>query len=177
MLMKSEELLKIRKKLDKYLKNKDIEDVILFGSFTKGKSMPADIDVLVLSDKKIEEDIPGLHITFMSLAELYEKFPLMMSTILKEGYSLKHSKYIAEYFRFSSQVMFCYELKNLNASKKVKIVNILRGISGRRGLVAEKKGEWISNSVFIISPEYSSMFEGLFIEFGIKFTKKNLLIH
>lgn len=175
MLMNLKELSKIKNKLKEFLKNKEIIDVILFGSFIKGKAEPRDIDVLIITEKEFKKEIEGFHLNFIGLKELFLKYPLMMNTILREGYSLKQNKNISEYFRFENKIIFSYSLKNLNASEKVKIVNILRG-RGDCGLVKENNGEWLANQVFVVRPENSNIFEKLFLNFKVKFTRKSILI-
>ncbi len=174
--MNLKELPRIKSKLKEFLEDKEVIDVIIFGSFVKGKAEPADIDVLIITEKYFKKEIGKFHLNFMNLRELFLKFPLMMNTLLREGYSLKHNKNLSEYFRFQNKIIFSYSLKNLNASKKVKVVNILRGIGKRKGLVEESRGEWLANQVFIINPEHNNIFEKLLLNFKVKFTRKSVLI-
>jgi predicted nucleotidyltransferase len=175
--MKSEDLLKIKNKLKNLINDKDHLDVILFGSYIKGKESVGDIDILLLTNKAVKKEYSGFHLTIISPEELFIKFPLMMNTILKEGYSLKHNKKVSDYFRFSNKVMFSYELSEMNSSTKVKIVNILRGKNKSTGMVKENEGEWIANGVFIVEPDKSWLFEQFFINFKIKFKRMFILMH
>jgi predicted nucleotidyltransferase len=175
--MNSKELLKIKNRISSLLKNKEIEDVILFGSYAKGRESAGDIDILILSDKDIKKEYKGFHLTTMSIRELFMKFPVMINTVLKEGYSLRYNRKIAEYFKFSNKVLFSYDLSGLNASEKVKIVNILHGKNKEKGMVEQNGGEWIANRVFIIPPESGNVFEKFFINFKIKFNRRFLLMH
>lgn len=74
------------------------------------------------------------------------------------------------------KILFVYELKNLKPSIKVKIVNSLRGIGKEKGLVEENKGKWLAHQVFIVSVEKANLFERLFSNFQVKFTKYSILI-
>jgi hypothetical protein len=96
---------------------------------------------------------------------------------LREGYSLKNEKFLSENYKFLSRVLFVYELKNLNSSAKVKIVNILRGKHGEKGLVRDNEGEWLANQVFTIPLNADHLFEKFLINFKVKFKKFYLLIH
>lgn len=175
--MNSKTLALIKSKLKKYLKDKEILDVILFGSFVKGNENPSDIDVAFITRKKIEIDIPGFHVAVLTPEDFFGKPPALINTLLREGYSLKHNKPFAKSFDFLSCVLFNYNLSCLTPSLKVKIVNALRGRKGESGLVLENKGTWISNNVFIVNTENENLFEKFFINFKIKFQKRYVLMH
>jgi len=175
--MNLKEISKIKAELAELLKDKSLQDAVIFGSFAKGKPDYKDIDVLIISDKKTEKDIRGFHLTCMTPDELLTKFPLMLNTLLREGYSLKHNQKFSEYFRFKSEVLFFYELTSLKASEKVKIANCLHGKANSKGLVEENSGRWISRQVFAVPPESSSIFEKIFLNFNIKFQKSYILTH
>ena len=176
MFMNLKELSPIKNKLKEFIENKEVLDVILFGSFVKGKKEYADIDVAILGEIKSEKEISGFHLNFITLDELWNKYALMFNTLIREGYSLRHNKMVSEYFRFKSRTLFSYNLLGLSPSEKVKAVNMLRGIGTRKGLVEELGGSWIANQVFTINPENSNIFEKFFVNFKIKFTKSSLLI-
>ena len=146
MLMKSKELLKIKSRLKKLIRDKEIYDVVLFGSFVKGKSMPSDIDLAIISEKKIGR-VPGFHVSNLNIRDFFKPVSLI-KTLFREGYSLKKGLAFSEVYGFKNKCLFRYDLRNLNPSKKVKIVNFLRGRGKEKGLVLEKGGKWISNQVF-----------------------------
>ena len=171
MQMSSEELLKIKKKLGKYLKRDGVVDIVLFGSFVKGKALPKDVDIVVIGEKiKIE----GFHVSYLSLEDFLIKPPMLVKTILKEGYSLKYDKPFSARFGYLSRSLYKYDLKGMDASSKVKIVNFLRG---EKGLVIERKGEWIANQVFVVPVSEDHVFEKFFINMKVKFKKWDLLMH
>src|SRR3989339_606432 len=66
MQMNSKELLTIKKKFKDILKDKQVYDVVLFGSFVKGKIVPRDIDVVILSDKN-NFNVDGFHISVLNV--------------------------------------------------------------------------------------------------------------
>ncbi len=168
--MNSKKLLLIKKKLNKYLKDKEVLDIILFGSVIKGKALPKDIDIAVISRKKIS--IPGFHVSVLDPEDFFVRTPSLVHTLFREGYSLKSGKFLSEKYKFSNKVMFVYELKGMKASLKVKIVNVLR-----KGFVLENKGEWLANQVFIIPVNREYIFKEFFLNFGVKFKKYHVLIH
>ena len=175
--MNSEIISKIKNKLKRELRDKDILDVILFGSTIKGKASPEDIDIAILTEKQFNLEIKGAHISLIKPKDFFVNPPSIAHTLLREGYSLKNNKYLAENLKFNNKVLFTYSLTNLNASKKVKIVNILRGKNKQKGMIEEYNGEWLANQVFTIPVEKSNIFEKFFINFEIRFTKSYILIH
>src|SRR3989338_7376945 len=147
MQMDSRILSSIKNKLKKYLKDREILDIILFGSAVKGKALSRDIDIAIISDKKEKIEIPDCHISMLNPKDFFLNPPSVVHTLLREGYSLKNNKYLAEIYKFSNKVMFVYGLKGLKESIKVKIVNVLRGKNGNRGMVKENNGELLANQV------------------------------
>lgn len=172
--MKSKELLKIKNKLKKLIKDKEIHDIVLFGSSVKGKNMPSDIDLAIISEKKIG-DIKGFHISNLNVKDFLKPVSLV-KTLLREGYSLKKGVAFSEVYGFKNKCLFKYDLRKSAPSKKVKIVNFLRGKRDERGLVLEKGGEWISNQVFFCPVMSESIFERFFLKNKIKFKKYFILI-
>ncbi len=172
--MKSKELRKIKNKLKKIINNKKVYDVILFGSFVKGKTMPSDIDVAIISDEKVNS-VDGFHVSNLNLRDFLKPVSLV-KTLLREGYSLKKNMAFSEVYGFRNKCLFKYDLRNLTPSKKVKVVRFLRGRASEEGLVLEKGGEWISNQVFFCPVISESIFERFFLNNKIKFKKYFLLI-
>jgi len=177
MQMNSKIISLTRNKLKKYLNDKEIIDIILFGSVIKGKSIPNDIDIAIITDKDYKINIPNFHISLIKLKEFFKNPPSLVHTLFREGYSLKNKRFFSENYKFSNKALFKYELSNLEASKKVKIVYILRGKNKDKGLVKENNGEWIANQVFIVPIGNESFFEKFFLKSEVKFRKFYVLIH
>jgi predicted nucleotidyltransferase len=176
MLKKLKNLSEIKKELKFYLNNKDVYDLILFGSFVKGKVNPGDLDIALISDKELKE-IEGFHISFIKPIDFFINIPSLATTLLREGFSLKHNKPFSEVYGFKNSILFSYNLKNVDNVKKVKIVNFLRGKKGENGLVAEQKGRWIGNGLFIVDINKDYLFDEFFTNHKIKFKKSYILIH
>ena len=175
--MKSEILQQIKSDFKSLLKDKETLDIIVFGSFAKGKAVPKDIDIAIISKKQLGHSINKYHISILKPEDFFVNPPTIITTLLKEGYSIKYNKPFAEVFRFKPSILFSYTLQSLNNSQKVKIVNILRGKGKNKGLVEEYNGEWLSNSVFIINPESEFLFERFLINQKVNFKKYSILIH
>ena len=125
MQMNLKNLSEVKKKLKIVLREKEVYDVVLFGSFVKGKSMPKDIDVAIISEKK-NFVLKGFHVSILSVSDFFKPLSLV-NTLFREGYSLKKNKSFAEVYGFKNKCLFRYELKNLSASKKVRAVKALDG--------------------------------------------------
>ena len=167
MQMNSKILLLARNKLKKYISDREILDVILFGSAVKGKASPSDIDVAIITEKNIKENIDNFHISFLKSSDFFKQYSII-HTLLREGYSLKNKMPFSEVYKFQSRALFIYELKELSPSEKVRIVNILRGKNGNKGnkgMVVENNGKWLANQVFIIPVENENIFEKFFLNF------------
>jgi predicted nucleotidyltransferase len=182
--MKSEIISSIKNKLGFLSKNPEVIDVIIFGSAIKGKTLPSDIDIAIIIRNDLPENInnkirnlENFHVSIIKCEEFFLKTPSIVSTILREGYSIKNSRYVAENFRFSSRVLFSYSLVSLNPSRKVKVVNLLRGKGSEKGMVEKNGGEWIANQVFISPVSAGSFFEEFFNNFKIRYRKNYILIH
>jgi len=177
MQMNSKILSSIKNKVRKYLDNPKVLDIIIFGSFVKGKETPEDIDLAFITKEELNINLPKFHIAILSPEDFFINPPTLVNTLLREGYSIKNNKNFSESYNFKPRVLFNYELSSLNPSLKVKIVNMLRGKKQEKGLVNENNGEWIANQVFIVPTNNENVFEKLFINFKIKFKKKYLLMH
>lgn len=175
--MKSTMLSEIKNKLKDYLKDNEIYDIILFGSSIKGKIDPSDIDIAIITDKKLNLNIEGFHISLLKPEDFFIHPSSLINTLFKEGYSIKKNKSFSEVYNFLNRILFVYELKELNMSSKVKIVNLLRGNKKEIGLVKEKGGEWLANQVFTIPVEEENIFQKLFQNYKIKYKKFHVLIH
>ena len=168
---------KLKKEFHKELKDKGILDIILFGSAVKGKSLPNDFDIAIITKeaKKIIKE--NIHITLINPDEFFINPPSIITTIFKEGYSLKNHKFISENYGFSNKVLFKYALTDKDASTKVKIVSILRGKNEQKGMVEENEGQWLANQVFIVPPEKQYIFEQFFQNFHVIYKKNHILMH
>lgn len=172
--MNSEILSKIKTKLKEIITNKEVLDVILFGSVVKGKSEPRDIDIAIISEDELNISLKGFHISQVKPKEFFINPPTIITTLLREGYSLKYKKYLAESLRFENKVLFYYTLEGLNPSEKVRAVNFLRG---DKGIIQENKGVWLANQVFTIPIESENLIEKFLINSKIKFKKSFVLMH
>jgi len=145
----------------KYLKKKEIEDIIIFGSFLKGKENIKDIDITIVFkkfSKTIWQDINKIgdeyHFSKTTFSKLLIE-PLFWQTLLHEGYSLKHEEFISNILGMKSSFLFEYELLNLDKIKKQTFSHALYGTGGRANFLKNIKGEKIGRNSILIAEEYS----------------------
>ncbi len=147
----------IVKKLKPLLKNKEVIDLIIFGSTAKGKTRPGDLDLAIVAAPDIDKLAfrakvaarfsTSVHVQFMSLND-YDSFFLV--TLIREGYSVKHDSYLSDLYKLKPMVLFKYDLRRLTASHKVLFS---RGLSKFKGI------EKIANRVVLVPTSMSGEFE------------------
>ncbi|MFH1438961.1 MAG: nucleotidyltransferase domain-containing protein [Candidatus Woesearchaeota archaeon] len=155
------------KKLKKLLGSEKIIDIIIFGSNAKGKLKPKDIDLALISEKEIlintiKDKIKKLtekeiDIQIITLKD-YDKF--MWITLIREGFSVKHNKYLHEIYKIKPVVLFKYSLKQLTQSKKVMFE---RAIKNMRYISK------LSNRVVLIPIESSEEFKDFLETWDMEF--------
>ncbi len=174
----------------KFAKKKEIFDVVLYGSATKGKSNVRDIDILIIfTDEKLRtrveiaqqlkeilrEKILNLDIKTINLSELFDKEFLARQSILIEGLSLIENKPIAEKLGFEGYALFNYKLTNLNHNEKTKFTYALIG-RNTDGILKKLKAKKLGRGALLIPIENSITFEEFLTKWKIQFQSKNVLI-
>jgi len=154
MLMDLKNIQRLKSSLNEITKNKNVLDVILFGSFIKGKLNSNDIDIAIISETgKLNIDLTSskyqnFHFSIISIENFFLTHISLVNTIFREGYN----------------------------SDKVRLATIFHGKNGK-GLVEENGGEWISRQVFLIPTNCEGLFEDTFNNFNCKYKKSYILIH
>jgi predicted nucleotidyltransferase len=177
MLQKFKSLSEIKRELKNILGDGEILDVILFGSYIKGKALPGDIDVVLITNENKIFDERGYHLSCLSFQDIFVKHHTLFNTLLREGFSVKYNSSFSELYGFKNKCLFFYELSGLTNSSKVKIVNLLRGNKEKKGYVEEKGGAWLANQIFTCPLGADKFFESFFESFKIKYKKSYILIH
>jgi len=159
---KSWNLQKFKEKCRILLKNKNIEDIIIFGSAVKGKENPPDVDICLIGEeittvliqeieKRLQETIE-VHITKSRYRNLFEDV-MLWKTLLHEGYSVKKQQYLAKLFQMQSFFLFTYNLQNLPITKKQIFSHALQGTKTNKGILKQCNGEKIGKSAVLIPEE------------------------
>ncbi|MEK6864654.1 MAG: nucleotidyltransferase domain-containing protein [Nanoarchaeota archaeon] len=161
----------LKKNLKHILKRyKQVADIIIFGSYVKGRKIPKDIDLAIMAKEKnldlprqIKKDIPweNVHLEFIRTGELYSN-PLFIS-LLNEGYSIKEGAFIRDILGLSPKRLYKYDLKHLEQTKKVMFATAVNKILKKTG------GEKIGNGAVLIPLSNASYFEDFLEIWGMKY--------
>ncbi|MDP7116396.1 MAG: nucleotidyltransferase domain-containing protein [Candidatus Woesearchaeota archaeon] len=147
--------------------NKEIIDIILFGSSMRGKINPKDIDILVLSSQKLDKPIlKEFNPIYKTYSDFVKGFPT--ESIIQEGYSLLHGKTISSLYHLHSTYLFRYSLKGKTKSERMRFYYALYG-RNTKGILKETNSKKFSSET-IITPvqavdEMKSFFETNKIEY------------
>lgn len=171
-----------------YKKDKNIFDIVLYGSRVKGKRETNDWDIIFIFlnlslEKRLEITqnfkeklkLKNLDIKSINLNELFEKNFLARQGIIAEGVSLIDKKTLQEKFGFKSFELFILEVKNLSNLKKVQITYALNGRNKETGFLERIKGKKISQKTFLIPIENSNLFKEFLEKWEIPYTSKYFL--
>lgn len=140
-------------------------DIVIFGSFTKDKDKPEDIDVAAVlkggnleTVEKISSEIDKIsdkiHYNWVFLDEI-EKNPLWM-TLMMEGFSTKSGKRLSDVFGYKTGVIFSYSLSRLE--NRSKFSHALFGRGKGHGELEEFGGEMLAKGVVLVPLEKSDSF-------------------
>jgi predicted nucleotidyltransferase len=134
---KSQEFKDYQRKLKPLLNRYSIHDIVIFGSLTKGKSHPQDIDIAVISDRKepklreeIKTVLPTADIQFIRWLDIYSP---IWSVLIAEGFSIRHNRYISELHKLNPMVLYKYSLKKFSPVEKVQFTRGLNSILHETG--------------------------------------------
>jgi len=174
----------------KFAKKNDVFDIILYGSFVKGKDEARDIDILVIFKQKnlkertdlvqdfkeiLTKKINNIDLKTINLRELFEKEFLARQSILVEGYSLLSDMALAEKIGFKGYALFTYNLQKLNHNEKTKFTYALIGRNSE-GIVKQLGGISLGRGALIIPIGNGLVFENFLLKWGVSFNKKAILI-
>jgi len=171
-------LAELKKSLKSILrKYEDIEEIIIFGSFVKGRTFPNDIDIAFIVKKKdlslvqpIKEILgnENIHINFIRVEETYSN-PLFLS-LLKEGYSIKKNDFLRNILGIRPMRIYIYNLKHLDKSKKT-----LFGMALKKNL-KKVGGEKIGSGAVLIPIDQTGYFEDFLDVWGMKYKTRELTV-
>ncbi|NQU78959.1 nucleotidyltransferase domain-containing protein [Candidatus Woesearchaeota archaeon] len=170
----SSELPKNRKfisTVNKFYKNnkESVLDIVLFGSSTKGKKVPNDIDILLLFKDTEDTDIAyelrkilkifgKVQITTKTYSNMFDNKFMARESYLSEGYSLIMKKRISSGLGYSSRTVFKYKLQGFNQSRRMQLQYALYGRGGKTGIVKEFGLEKFADTVFFCQTEKTEKF-------------------
>ncbi len=174
----------------KFAKENKIFNIVLYGSYLKGKIEERDLDILLIFNdlslhKRVDiaykfkeilkKEIKNIDIKTINLYELFETDYLARQSILIEGYSLINNKPFSEKMGFIGYSLFTYTLKKLGHNKKTKFTYALIGRGGP-GIIKKLNITPLYRGAFLVPVKHSTIFEDFLKNWDIDYTKKNILI-
>ncbi|MCK4521109.1 MAG: nucleotidyltransferase domain-containing protein [Nanoarchaeota archaeon] len=171
-------------------KNESIVDIIIYGSFVKGKTNVNDVDIMLLFlDKPLRErseitqklknilkkEIKNIDVKSMNLLELFDEHFFARQNLLIEGHSILNKKPFAELLGFKGYALFTYNLKNLSHKQKVMFNYALSGRT-TKGLLKESKGNSLGKGVAKIPIKNSINFEEFLQKWKINYKVEYTLV-
>ncbi len=194
--MTVEKYLKLLESESKKLKRKeDIFDVILYGSYIKGKRKPNDLDIMIIFNevslekqlesiqkfkesvlKEKEFEIKKLDVKSINLRELFNKNILSRQGVLTGGLSLIDNTFFAKKLGFIAKTLFTYKLKNLSNTEKTRFSFALNGRRNEKGLFKKLNLQKLGKNVFLSPIKNSDLIKEFLEKWKIKFENKNILV-
>ena len=151
--------------------DKRVVDIIIYGSYSRGKLNFRDIDIAVILGDKTDADYKlsiaqrlrstlktdsyEVDVKAIDISDLMDETFLARQAIIAEGYSLLKNKKFSEILGFKSHYIFSYSLKNLTNSKKMMLQYTLRGRRGQKGIMELRNCELLGKGVMKVPTEYS----------------------
>lgn len=170
--------------------DKGIFDIIIYGSFVKGRMVPSDIDIMIIFlEGKLTERLSKLQniknkiknvvdikldMKQMMLKDFFSPKLFARTGILLGGISIFKDKKLAEIMGFEAFSTFSYTLKGLTHNQKIKIGYILKGRNSI-GIIKTLKGERLGSGAIKIPIKNSLEFEELLQKHNIEYKKHNIL--
>ena len=185
----SKEFLILHKKAKELYKKykKEIIDIVVFGSFVKGKILPKDVDICIVFRENINENFSRkvedslgkklkVHISSLLIDNFFSKPHSLAKTLLKEGISLINKQSLSENLGFSQNVLYAYSLKNKKQTDKTKIVYVLKGRNKKQGFVSASGGRWLADNCFIVPVNADNEIIKILNKWQVKYERQNVLI-
>jgi len=189
MLKNSKEFLILHKKARELYKKykKEIVDIVIFGSFVKGKMLPRDVDICIIFREKVNNELNKMvegrldkklevHVSSLLIDNFFSKPHSLAKTLLKEGISLVNKKNLSENLGFLQYVLYSYSLKGKEQKEKTKIVYVLKGRGGKKGFVESFEGEWLADNCFIVPVNVDNEIIKILNKWQVKYERRNVLI-
>ena len=177
-----------KSKIQKWIKENKIKDVVLFGSLVRGKNKPNDLDLCIIIKKEQEEKTMDLIDSLSKACNKEIKIQInvltendlvkgnsLFKTILIEGFSIKQNKSFADNYGWVPKALFFYDIKKSKASDKVRFHYLLRGRYGQPGLLANNKAELIKDGLIEVPIDSEDLFREVLDSWKINYEVKRVL--
>jgi len=161
-----------RRVLKKYPK---IEDILIFGSFVRGKAEPKDVDIGIMIDKygsaagligKIGFEFKAHKIDIEIIDSRLSHLDPLFWRIAKDGFSIKADKWVRKIIDAKPMTLFGYSLKSLNQTKKVQFNRAVHN------MLKETKGIKLGPGMPVVPTSKSESFQELLDSWHLKKAKR-----
>jgi len=186
-LLKNSELINKIKEFQR--KNiKEILDIVLFGSVTRGKKKPVDIDVLLIfkdqENSELSHQLTKIfegydlkpEVTNITYQGVFNVKFLPRESILSEGYSIITNQTLSESFGFRTYTMFIYSQKGFSQTKRMKFHYALNGRSKNPGILKEMSAIKLTDTTVLVPLKKSEEFKNFLNLWEISFRSFDVLI-
>ena len=181
MKLKNTQLTKISNSF--YKKHKEsISDIILYGSFIRGKETPKDLDILILFKNQIDKDqeydfkkqlkhiTPKVSLISKTVKSVKESSFVARESVIFEGYSLIHQKYISSDYNANQKGIFLYRTNNLPNNMKTRFYYALNGRNSVKGIVDQLNCIKLSDNVLLAPLENIERIKEFLTYWDIEYT-------
>jgi len=137
----------------------DIQDIILFGSYTKGKVDYNDLDILIIFKKEVIKDAEvmlkndlndyKIDLNSITVKELEGDNFIAKEGLYLEGFSLVKNKKISSILGFSSVGLIKYDISKIKGSNRIRFYYALSGRGKNKGILDSLKAKKLSDNIII----------------------------
>lgn len=184
MLKRPRKFLGLKNKLKEHI-NKELVDVVLFGSAVKGKTKPKDIDICLIFKENIDLSLvkeintklgENIHVSSLTVKNFFNKKHSLAQTLLFEGISLISEKKITDVYSLKSYSLYYYDLSKMDKSSKVRLVYVLKGRKGEDGLVKKFDGAFLVPGCFIVPVDKDYEIKEVMDKWKVNYKRKRILL-
>lgn len=162
---------------------KEIVDIIVFGSYAREKENPQDIDLAIISDKdisaaKLEQDVKNkiklpAHASTIKPKDIFRE--TIWKSVIHEGISIAKGKNISVLLGYQPYVLFSYNMSKLKQLQKTKLSYALFGRNGKEGLFKRVKSIPLGRGAFLVPVNKEDEVRDLFFQWELPFERRRIL--
>jgi len=177
---------KLRKKLDSnWIKANGVWDIVVYGSYARGKESASDIDIAIILPKvtsagtklilcqqirkMLADENYKIDAKAADIKDMQNTSFLAREGIIAEGYSLLKNKPFAAIFGFSAFTLVEYSFKNIAPAKQKMFYYALQGRKKGRGMLARFGGRILSKGILEVPTAHYEKLKSLIDSYGINY--------
>ncbi|MDK2914020.1 MAG: hypothetical protein PWQ79_935 [Thermococcaceae archaeon] len=171
-------------------KNHEVWDILLYGSFLKGKEKPKDLDISVIVKEGnpfdvafrfktlLEEEFPPerLDVKGFLLEEIFDENNLVGFALLVEGYSLLRDKFLHEELNAGGYFLFRFSYSHFPQSVKMRFLYAYRGRGKSPGVLGQTDSVELAPGVVLVPVKEFHNFRRFLSLWGLTFEYAPILV-